>query len=150
MISGTYCQIFGTIYDGFCVPWSLLKFVQLSPHNACAVCESPQLTREKITFCKENCVDCNALHKYILLISHKLHVYCLYSSFTHILQNSSTHYTGTEQLKQEHAREAVVSESVVILSSTYTTNWYTLHLRVRQYVINRCQLFYAFLGSKGP
>ena len=61
-----------------------------------------------------------------------------------MLQNTPPHYTETEKLKQEQACESVVSESFVILSFFYTTNWYTLHLRVQQYVISRCQLFYAF------
>ena len=108
--------------------------------------ETPQLTRKNFKLCKENCVVCKALHQYVRLIFHKLHIYCLYVYLTHILQNTHPYSTGNEQLQQEHAHEALLSEGVVHTSSPYVINWSTLRMLCERYVFDRCQWLYALLG----
>ena len=153
-VADTLCDIWftwtifaGTIYDGFRIPWSSLKFVQLSLHNACAVDKSPQLTRKKLTLCNEQSGVCNALHQYIILIYHKLHLYCLYVYLTHTLQNIPPHSTGNVQLQQKHAHEAVLSEGVVHLTSPYASNWSSLHMHCEHHFFDRCKRLYAVFGE---
>ena len=138
-----------TIHDGFRISWSSFTFVQLSRHTACDVLEIPQPTRKYFKLCKEKSVVCKALHQYVWLIYHKLHIYCLYVNLTNILRNIPTYSTGNEQLQQKHAHESLLSEGVVHTSSPNVTNWSTLRMLCERYVVDRCKRLYVPLGCGG-
>ena len=124
------------------------QIVQLSLQKSCTVFESPQIRMKKSTLCKEKSAVCNALHKYILCIYHKLYLYWLYVSLNRLLQSTPLYSTWTKQLQQEHAHDALVSEGVINLSFSNATNSSTLYSRFVHYFFFRCQLFFSFIGCK--
>ena len=148
-ISDTFADFCSTNHYGFRIPWSSFTFVKFLRHTACAVVEIPQPTKKTIKLCKAKSIVCNALHEYVRLIYHKLHIYCLYIYLTRILQNIPPNSTGNEQLKQDHAHVALLYKGLVDTSSPYATNWSTLRVLCERYVFDRCKRLNALVGCGG-